>query len=331
MLVRSWGILPLTLVCLLFAAAAPVQAAAQGTKLERAKRADRDGYAPTVLSRAAQVAEEEPNDSRETAQAIAVGVVVEADVPVSDVDWFSVDLSGQSFVTVSTSARDASLTDTVIDVFALDGTTLLASDDDGGMALFSAVRSFAVPARGAMLVRVTRFGTLGDDAYALTVEPASAPAAPPSNDAAATAEPIDGCNAILIGSTVGATSTVGAIACAGPDQLGGDVFYAVEVPYSYQLTIQVEPATTDFDPAAYLFTDPSDPAGSCVAGIDEAFAGEVETLIFTNESPEELPVLLYLAIDSWDPQRSGDYAASLGCDFVVSGDETSFGAMKARF
>lgn len=331
MLVRSWGILPLTLVCLLFAAAAPVQAADPGTKLERAKRVDRDGYVPTVLSRAAQVVEEEPNDTRETAQTVAVGVVVDADVPVSDVDWFRVDVSAQDFVTISTSARDASLTDTVIDVYALDGTTPLASDDDGGMALFSAVRSLAAPVDGTILVRVTRFGTLGDDAYALTVEPASAPAAPPSNDAAATAEVLDGCNAILIGSTVGATSTVGAIACAGPDQLGGDVFYRVEVPYSYQLTIQVEPSTSDFDPAAYLFTDPSDPAGSCVIGIDEAYAGEAETLIFTNESPEELPVQLYLAIDSWDPQRPGDYSAQVTCDFVVSGDETSFGAIKARF
>lgn len=331
MLVRRGGAPLLTLVCLFLVAAAPLAGATTpDLKLQRAKQADRDGYAPSLLLRAVQVTEVEPNDVPGDAQEIAVGDVVDAAVAGGDVDWFRIDASGESYVAVSTAPLDGSVTDTVLEVFESDGTSLIATDDDAGVGLFSALTGLAVPADEVVYARITRFSTVGDDAYRLAVEPSDAPPAPPVNDLPETVEVLEGCNALVQGTTVGATNALDVLGCVSPDALGGDVFYRVEVPYSYQLTVQVEPDGA-FDPAVYLFADPADPAGSCVAGIDEAFTGENETLLFTNESVDELPVTLYLAIDGWDPQRAGSFTASLSCDFVVDTDDLSFGSLKARF
>lgn len=328
MLVRRRETLSLALVCLFLTSAALAGATDTATKVDRAKQVDRDGYVPTVLGRSVQVAETEPNDTLEQAESIAVGAVIEATVPDGDVDWFLVDATAEAYVTIATSAIDGSVTDTVLDVFDVDGTVLLASDDDGGDGLYSAAQSVA--AESVLAVRVTRFSASGGDSYGLTVEAAGPPPAAPSNDAPASAEVLEDCSTLVSGTTVGATSTVGAGGCVQPDPLGGEVFYRLTLDYGYQLTVQVEPGAS-FDPAAYLFTDPSDPEGSCVVGVDEAFAGEQETLLFTNDDPAREPIVLYLAIDGWDPSRPGSFQASLACDFVVSNDGLSFGAVKARF
>ncbi|HKK69696.1 MAG TPA: PPC domain-containing protein [Candidatus Krumholzibacteria bacterium] len=331
MLVRRRGALLLALVSLFLVATAPLaEATTPDLKLQRAKQADRDGYSPSLLLRAAQIAEVEPNDIPADAQEIAVGDVVDAGVPDGDVDWFRIDASTETWVAVSTAPIDGSVTDTVLELFESDGTSLIATDDDAGVGLYSALTGITVPDDGVVYARITRFSSVGDDAYRLAVEPSDAPPAPPVNDLPETAEVLEGCNVVVQGTTVGATNQLDVLACVNPDALGGDVYYQVEVPYSYQLTIQIEPDGA-FDPAAYLFADPTDPAGSCVAGIDEAFTGENETLLFTNESADELPVTLYLAIDGWDPQRAGSFSAALSCDFVVDTGDESFGSLKARF
>lgn len=328
MLVRRREILSLALVCFLFVAVAPATAATTDEKIARAKSVDRDGYAPTLLARAATLDEIEPNDSLADAQALAIGDRIDALVPLGDEDWFLVDASAEAFVTVSTATREGSVTDTVIDVFTADGLTLLASDDDGGSGLFSAVQSLA--ASQSLAIRVTRFSGAGDDPYALLVEAAAAPPAAPANDTPNQAEVLASCNAVADGTTVAAGSAFAVSACITPDALGGDAFYRLEIPYSYQLVVDVE-ADGAFDPALVLFTDPSDPEGSCLAGIDEAFAGERETLLFTNDDASADPLVVYLGVDSWDPQRAGTFTVISTCDFVVDNENTSFGALKARF
>lgn len=327
MLARSRETVSLTLVLTLLVAASAT-AGDLTTKLDRAKRADHHGYAPTMLQRAATVGEEEPNDTVESAQALAVGDQIDASVPAGDVDWFLVDATGDAYVTISTSSRDGSFTDTVLDVFSADGLTPIASDDDGGVGLFSALESLEGGA--VFAVRVTRFSSLGDDDYAVVAEPASAPPVAPANDAPATAEMLADCNAVATGTTVGATNALGVAACVTPDPLGGEVFYRFELPYSYQLVIHVDPDAT-FDPSLLLFTDPASPETSCLEGVDEAFAGERETLLYTNEDASAESLTVYLAVDSWDPQRAGGFTAVVTCDFVVSDETSSFGALKARF
>jgi hypothetical protein len=115
----------------------------------------------------------------------------------------------------------------------------------------------------------------------------------------------------------------------GYDPLGSDVFYSVELPFSYQLTLQLSPSGS-FDPAVYVFTDPADPAGSCVAGSDVAFAGETEQLIYVNDSFEGTAVL-YVAVDSWDLANAGEFILAVTCDFVVATQEESWSSLKASF
>jgi hypothetical protein len=337
MLVRRLGAIALTLECLVLLATGPAFAGQRDTSSDAlakrlaAKSADRDGYAPALARSAAEaVVEVEPNDSPAQAQPVAVGDVVDASVPEGDVDWFAVTGESGTYLTVSTSSRDGSIADTVLEVFGSDAATLLAVDDDGGMGLFSAIEHLLVPDDGIVLVRVTRFGPLGDDLYSLSVEDGVAPPPVPENDTPASAVFLEICNTALTGSTVGATSASAGVACVEFDPLGGDVFFAVDLLYSYQLTAQVEPLS-GWDPSIYLFTDPSDPAGSCLIGTDEAFADEIETVIYTNEDETSASMRIYMAVDSWEPGQAGSFALRLNCDFVVSNDSESWGGLKARF
>lgn len=329
MLARRRETLSSALVCFcLVVLASSASAADLATKLDRAKRADHDGYAPQRLARAATVTEIEPNDAVGDAQSVAVGDQVDASLPVGDVDWFLVDASAEAYVTVSTTARGGSLTDTLLDVFTADGATLLASDDDGGLGLYSALQS--LDGGSVLAVRVTRFSSVGDEDYALVVEAAGPPPSAPANDTPAAAEVLGDCNTVANGTTVGASDALAGATCLPLDVRGGDVFYRLEVPYSYQLIVHLEPDAS-FDPAAMLFGDPADPDGSCIVAVDEAFAGEQETLLFTNEDASSPFRVVYLAVDSWDPQRAGGFTAVISCDFVVSDDTHSFGGLKARF
>ena len=331
MLVRHMGAVALTLVCLVSATAGAATAAPDATaKRQAAKDADHDGYLPALAKApAAIVAESEPNDTPAQAQSVSVSDMVDASVPDSDVDWFSVETTAGAYLTVSTSSIDGSNTDTVLEAFASDGTARLDVDDDAGMGLFSAIQHLEVPGDGIVLLRVPRFGPLGDDAYRLTVEPGTAPPPVPANDTPATATDLEVCATTRTGSTVGASSAAGA-ACVEFDPLGGDVFYTVELPYSYQLTVLLTPDSA-WDPSVYVFTDPADPMGSCLVGADVAYAGESETVIYTNESVDELPMQVYIGVDSWEGAQNGTFTLQLNCDFVVGVESGSWSGLKARF
>lgn len=338
MQVRHAGAIALTLVFLLSASAVSALAGSRHgdadalAKRLAAKSADRDGYTPMLAKGAAELlAETEPNDTAAQAQAVAVGDIVDAAVAEGDVDWFAVSAAAASYLTVSTASLDGSDTDTVLEAFAADGITRLSIDDDGGLGLFSAMQHLSVPGDGLVLVRVTRFGPLGDDAYRLSVEPGVAPPAVPENDTPATAIVLEACNTSLTAITTGASSAVSGLGCVEFDPLGGDVYYAVELPFSFQLTVSVTP-NSSWDPSLYLFTDPSDPAGSCLMGTDEAFAAESETLIYTNDDEvAEATMMIYVGVDSWELAQQGEFTLELNCDFVVSNEADSWGGLKSRF
>jgi hypothetical protein len=203
-------------------------------------------------------------------------------------------------------------------------------DDDSGAGLFSALQSVEVPGNGELLLRVTRYSALGDDAYSVVAEPGTAPPSVPANDSVAAAEQFGNCNTAVTGSTHGATNQVAELACLGIDPLGVEVFYRLSVPFSFQLSILAEP-TGAWDLSIYLFTNPADPAGSCVDAADIAYAGEGETVQFVNEALDQGPVELYIAVDSWAGASSGSFILSTRCDFVVPNERASFGTLKARF
>lgn len=338
MLVRHPGAIALTLVCFLSASASTALAGPRHLEADAlakrlaAKSVDRDGYTPALAKGALELLTEvEPNDTPELAQAVAVGDQVDAAIPEGDVDWFAVAAPASSYLTVSTASLEGSDTDTVLEAFASDGTTRLSIDDDSGLGLFSAMQHLLVPGDGQVLVRVTRFGPLGDDAYRLSVESGEAPPAVPANDTPATALVLEACNTSLTATTVGASSAAAGLDCVEFDPLGGDVFFAVELPFSYQLTVNVVPNSA-WDPSLYLFTDPSDPAGSCLLGTDEAFADESETLLYTNDDEvAAATMLIYVGVDSWELAQQGEFTLLLNCDFVVSNESNSWGGLKSRF
>lgn len=336
MLVRHLGVLALTLVSIGSFSAAPTLAGSRAhdadalAKRLANKSIDRDGYAPVLAKGAAGIPiEVEPNDTAAQATPVGVGSLLEASIPDGDVDWFVVS-GANGYLTLSTASSQGSATDTVLEAFASDGTTRLSIDDDAGLGLFSAIQHLTVPGDGEVLVRVTRFGPLGDDAYVLSVELGTPPPPSPDNDTPQSALALETCNTTVSGSTSGASSEVSGLGCVQFAPLGGDVFYVVELPYSYQLTAVVDPGSA-WDPSLYLFTDPSDPAGSCLIGNDEAFGDESEVVIYTNEDETTDPMIVYVGIDSWEPAQSGDFSLVLSCDFVVGTDTDSWGGLKARF
>lgn len=333
MLVRTRGALALALVSLLLLACGHAQAAPGGdlAKRQAAKALDNDGYVPRLYKAAAsEIDEVEPNDTVAQANVALVGNAVRAEfADPSDEDWFVV--SGASgYLAISTSELAGSATDTYLEVFAADGTTLLATDDDLGMGLFSAVRHLEVPVDGTVTVRVTRYAPVGDNTYTLAIEPDTAPPPVPENDTIATATVMETCSGIQIAGTLGASNSLSGLPCVAYDPVGPDVFYRLELPYSYQLTLvlQIQGA---WDGALYLFTDPLDPAGSCLVGADDGYTGEAEQIVYVNESVDEQSMTVYMAVDSWDPSQYGEFLLESRCEFVVPVEVSSWGVLKSQF
>ena len=102
------------------------------------------------------------------------------------------------------------------------------------------------------------------------------------------------------------------------------------LPYSNQLNVQAFLVVGSFDPALVIFTDPSDPSGSCLRAADDAFAGEAESLVYTNEDFEN-GLDIYVAVDSWSPAVFGDFVLDVRCDFVVATENTNWSTLKASW
>ena len=319
------------ILALLVPGAGPARGAEDvAARIAAAKALDHEGYIP-ALARGDVTAETEPNDTPATANPIVVGIAADAALTgMVDEDWFLVSAVAGDFLTLSTSVMTVGITDTVLEVYASDGVSRIAMDDDSGMGLFSALQHIEVPADGILLLRVTRYSALGGDDYRVLAEAGTLPPPAPQNDSITSAEDLGGCNTAVTGSTEGATNDLGELLCLGIDPLGGEVFYRISVPFSFQLNILAEP-TGSWDLSVYMFTDPVDPAGSCVGAADIAYAGEAESVRFVNEDVTEDAVELYIAVDSWTAATTGSFILSAQCDFVVPNEQASFGTLKARF
>ncbi|HEY6565216.1 MAG TPA: PPC domain-containing protein, partial [Pirellulaceae bacterium] len=84
-----------------------------------------------------------------------------------DVDWFRVTAEGGGTYSFETSL--GSLGDSVLALFASDGTTQLAFDDDSGPGLASRIR-WTAPATGTYYVRAQAFNNGDSGSYALRIE-----------------------------------------------------------------------------------------------------------------------------------------------------------------
>lgn len=299
-------------------------------RVRAAKALDHEGYRP-AWSALRAVTETEPNDDSGSANPITLdGAIDGAVTDTVDQDWFTLTAGAGSYLTVSTSPVGAEVADTVLEAFGSDGVTRIALDDDSGIGLFSALEHLLVPGDGTVLFRVTRYSALGDPDYRLVAEAGTAPPPVPANDTPQFARFLEVCNTAVTGSNIGATGNVMEVECLDTDPLGGDVFYRVVVPFSYELRVLVEP-TEAWDLSVFLFTDAADPRGSCTDATDDAYAGEAELASYINELLPAQDRELYIGVDSWASWSDGNFILSTSCDFVVENEAASFSTLKARF
>lgn len=158
-----------------------------------------------------------------------------------------------------------------------------------------------------------------------------------ANDTPLTAEVVDGCTAVIVSTTVGATNAFDQLGCPNASigsgvvqPYGGDVFYRVTVPFSYDLYVLVEPLG-DWDVSAYVVASPWNPEETCVVAADEAGSGFAEQLRFQNANASGGEREYIVAVDSWRADQAGEFRLSLTCDFAVTNVAPSFGTLKARF
>src|SRR5947207_8023469 len=151
--------------------------------------------------------ESEPNDTPATANPLTLTtscqVVTGSISPSGDLDYFSFTAPPGSrlWARVDTSASTLSR-DSVLTLFASDGTTVIEQDDDDGLAngcdttvesrQASAIAGATLTAGGTYYLLVQGFGTDVLTAYTLevVVTTASTPESEPSNNSVGTADPI---------------------------------------------------------------------------------------------------------------------------------------------
>lgn len=143
----------------------------------------------------AQVAESEPNDATGTADALGSDDSgTGAMSPVADNDFWSI--SGASvgdvvFVTIDTEFGGA--TDTEMNVFENDGTTLIEMDDDSGDGLSSTVVA-TVPTAGNVFFQFFEFGNNAEitqyEVFQAVMAPGATLAETEPNDTTAQASPL---------------------------------------------------------------------------------------------------------------------------------------------
>jgi hypothetical protein len=119
------------------------------------------------------------------------------------------------------------------------------------------------------------------------------------------------------------------VACVPYAPNGGDVFYRVAVPYSYQLTVQASTATST-DPSLYLLVDWGAGALTCIAGSDAGFVDEDELVSFVNDHPGD-PPMVTIVVDSWSARSEGEFTLAVSCEFLVPIQQSTWGALKAVY
>lgn len=264
-------------------------------------------FVPTLLAQG--TLEVEPNNAAADAGVFTLGLGTqgEGSVGVSgDVDFFKITLTSASDLRVWTNPGfTGALSDTLLDVYAADGTTLLAADDDGGVGLYSllvlgnlAAGDYYVAVRGFNV----NIGTYTFDVVAaapgtyVAVSPtlANVAEAPENNDprplfnlGVATASQVFSLNAGDIGAA-GGNSTSFTVATADYD------WYEFNVTTTGTHTFETitgapSPATTDT--VVGLF----DSTQTFLASDDDGGAGNLSLLSFNITTPGTY----YAVVKAW--------------------------------
>ena len=119
--------------------------------------------------------------------------------------------------------------------------------------------------------------------------------------------------------------------CGTSPKSSGDVWYAVTLPGTHEVTINVRDVGPDLDTNLWLFAG-CGPTAVCLDFADQNLAGSGETLTWINDSED--PLTVYLAVDAVRPPDSanaGLYTIDFQCQSNVATENTSFGSLKALY
>ena len=287
--------------------------------------------ARTMFAALAEVPEVEPNDHADQAQLVGCGNSLRpaslTNAADRDTDWVALTANANDLITVETAADGPPETDTVISLIAMDGTTILATNDDAfdGTTPFSRIADFPAPYSGLYYVRIRGLGG-AEGPYRANVLCAPPPPVP-ANDRCLGAIEI-ACGPIaLSGTTVSALDdydlcpggTVCPTSCTGFPTPGRDVVYQIEGHQGDTLDViyELDPAGTDA--SVYLVTDCSDVVASCMAGQDSDVGTPPEHLVhvFTQSGTH------YLILDAFTSGGAKfTLTGSLGCGATLTAPMT---------
>lgn len=285
-------------------------------------RADLPGFTPL-----ADVNESEPNDTPATANAYVLGDTYHGFLTTSNADVVTFTANAGDVLTAATDADGTDLVDTLIDLIAADGVTVIETDDDDGPGTYSIItRTLTVT--GTYYLRVRPFTTSTGN-YKLIIT-AATPPPPPANDTCAGATEILRCTQqTLTGSTALATDNYtpfdsGLGGCTGFTAFGKDVVFSLLLLAGDVLTVTY---TSTADGSIYLITDCANEPTSCVVGADATLSGQAETFVYVVASTDTY----YLIADSFGTNTSGTYTLAVGSQCPVSVDAISWGHVKAQY
>jgi hypothetical protein len=273
----------------------------------------------------ASLTEVEPNDTAATANAIAGGDVYAAAIsPVGDADWFVFTSAGGAASFETGAGAAPAVGDTKIYVYASDGTTQLAYDDDAGVGYYSLVTyTFAA---GTYYVKVVGYNaTSYSGNYTLTCAAAAPPAV---NDLCAGA--IDVQDQSLASWTINLNSAGGYSnnyslpttgSCTGYSTPGPDAVYRINLAAGEAIMVSEAGAC---DMALWLATDCANLLTTCVAGADAGLTGGTESISYTAANAGTY----YLVVDTY---TSSGCPVTVTINAPVPQDEASFGTIKAMF
>ncbi len=119
--------------------------------------------------------------------------------------------------------------------------------------------------------------------------------------------------------------------CGTSPKTSGELWYAVTLPGTHEVTINVINVSVDLDVNLWLF-DGCGPTAACLRFVDDNLGSEGETLTWVNDL--DVPVTAYLAVDAVRPpsvSAAGAYTIEFQCQSNVPVSSTSFGSLRALY
>jgi len=233
-------------------------------------------------------------------------VISPAYLNADNLDWYTWSMNaGEDLWCGTDVVNSGDQTDTYIELYASDCTTLLAQDDDSGPGFYSLISNFIAPYTGRYNLKVRGYVCLSQGPYRFFVSCATAPP-PPPNDLCSGAFEIPRCST---GSLQGDNAAYhndydpGADGCSSqyPEQGKDSVYYVNLQPGDL---LDMTYTQFNFDAAFYIVTDCSNVPGSCVAGADNTLTGEPEVIHYVASATGTY----YIILDSYGTDTGGSWS-----------------------